>query len=107
MTTTTKRTRPVKQAAAPNKTATAMIQVRIDSKTKDRAARFFKRHGLSTSDGVRLLIDRALKDKDPWLAHEMSSHIPNAETHKAIEEGLAEKSEPVTLEELRKMWDEE
>lgn len=42
----------------------AMIQVRIDTKTKTKAAKFFKRFGLSTSDGVRLLIAQALRAKD-------------------------------------------
>ena len=42
----------------------ALLQVRIDSKIKDKAAKFFKRYGLSTSDGVRLLITQALRAKE-------------------------------------------
>ncbi len=80
--------------------------MRLNAKTKSRAEKLFKRHGLSTGDGVRLLIDRALREKDPWFAHDMSPHIPNAGTRRAIEEGLAEKLEPATLEEIRKMWDD-
>lgn len=55
----------------------ALLQVRIDPKTKDKAAKLFKRFGLSTSDGVRLLINQALRTKD-------IPHIPNAETRKAL-----------------------
>ncbi len=94
MTTTTKKTR------------TAVIQVRVDAKTKDKAARFFKRHGLSTSDGMRRLIDRVIAEKDPWFAHEMSSHLPNAESLKTIETSLAEKPEPMTREGFRRFLDE-
>ncbi len=85
---------------------TAEIRVRLTAKTKSRAEKLFKRYGLSTGDGVRRLIDRAIKGEDPWLAHEMSSHIPNAETARAIEEGLAEKSEPMTRKEFRKFLEE-
>ncbi len=47
------------------------------------------------------------EEEDPWFACKHSSHIPNAETIRAIEEGMAEKLQPVTLEELSKMWDDE
>lgn len=62
----------------------ALLHVRIDTKTKDRAAKFFKRYGLSTSDGVRLLISQALRAKE-------LPHVPNAETRKALrDENLTE-----------------
>ncbi|MCC8165303.1 MAG: type II toxin-antitoxin system RelB/DinJ family antitoxin [Planctomycetes bacterium] len=62
----------------------ALLHVRIDTKTKNRAAKFFKRYGLSTSDGVRLLIAQALR------AQELP-HVPNAETRKALrDENLQE-----------------
>jgi antitoxin component of RelBE/YafQ-DinJ toxin-antitoxin module len=105
-TTTAKKTRTPKRTSVPAKTAKATIQVRVDAKTKDKAARFFKRHGLSTSDGVRRLIDKAITDKDSWLAHEMSSHLPNAESLKAIEEALVGDGEEITLADLRKQWNE-
>lgn len=68
-----------------------LLHVRIDTKTKDRAAKFFKRYGLSTSDGVRLLISQALRAKE-------LPHVPNAATRRALmadvepmpEGGLAE-----------------
>ncbi len=104
--TKTKKPRTTKRAAAPSKVAKAVIQVRIDTKTKDKAEKFFKRHGLSTSDGVRRLIDSALNDENPWLAHEMSSHLPNAESVKAIEEALIDDGEEITLADLRRQWDE-
>lgn len=78
----------------------ALLQVRIDPKTKDKAAKFFKRFGLSTSDGVRLLITQALRAKE-------LPHIPNAETRKAIEDSRAGRDlEKTTLEGLKKIWDE-
>ncbi len=78
----------------------AEIRVRIDAKTKDKAARFFKRHGITTGEGVRLLIDRAIRENDPWFAHNTSSHIPNAETEEALRD---ENLQAISLEELRKM----
>jgi addiction module antitoxin, RelB/DinJ family len=102
MTAMTKKTRARKE---PIKSAKAVIQVRVDAKTKSRAEKLFKRFGMSTNDGIRIFLDAVIKEKalpfDPG-----ASHIPNAKTVKAIEEGLAEKLEPVTLAGLRKIWDE-
>ncbi len=85
----------------------AEIRVRLNAKLKDKVEKLFKRHGLSTGDGVRLLINRAVKEDDPWLAHDMSSHIPNAETREAIEDSLSGRNlETITLEDLRKQWEE-
>lgn len=77
----------------------AVIQVRIDAKMKTKAARLFKRFGMSTSDGVRLLLAQAIQEKD-------LPHIPNAETRKAIEECRAGGGEVITLDDLKKQWDE-
>lgn len=74
----------------------ALIQVRIDSKMKKKAAKFFKNFGLSTSDGVRLLIAQALQAKD-------LPHIPNAETRKAMEDVEAGRTEEISRENLRKL----
>ncbi len=74
--------------------STAEIRVRLNAKTKLRAEKFFKRHGMSTGDGVRLLISQAmLEDALP--------HIPNAETQKAMEECRAGMGEAVPHSELR------
>ncbi len=81
----------------------AEIRVRLNAKTKDKAERFFKRHGLSTSDGVRRLIDSAITDEDPWLAHKMSSHIPNAETQRALMADVM----PLPEGGLAELWNEE
>ena len=78
----------------------AMIQVRIDSTTKNKAAKLFKRFGLSTSDGVRMLINRAIQEKD-------IPHIPNALTRKTIEDARANRNmKTVTLDDLQKIWNE-
>ncbi len=84
---------------AARKTDKAIIQVRVDAKTKDKVARLFKRQGLSTSDGMRLLINQALAETE-------AGHVPNANTRKAIEEGLAETLKPVTRADIRKMWED-
>ncbi len=98
MTTMMKKTRSVKRArTAPAPKAT--IQVRVDAKTKDRAEKFFKGYGITTSDGVRMFINDALKKKslpfDPG-----TPHIPNAETRKAIEESISGKGQKYTVEEF-------
>ncbi len=85
----------------------AEIRVRLNAKTKDKAERFFKRHGLSTSDGVRRLIDSVISDNDPWLACRMSSHIPNAETEEVLRDALAGRNmESMTPEEFSSFLDE-
>ncbi len=62
----------------------AEIRVRLNAKTKGKAAKLFRRYGLSTGDGVRLLIDQAIRAKE-------IPHIPNAETQKALrDENLVE-----------------
>ncbi len=102
MTIAMKKARTVQKAAKPDKTT---IQVRMDVKTKDKVARFFKRHGMSTSDGVRALLDRVIRDEtfpfDPDAPHE-----PNEATQMAILQCRNGGGTPVTREGLRKMWDE-
>jgi addiction module RelB/DinJ family antitoxin len=73
----------------------ALLQVRIDAKTKERAAKFFKRFGLSTSDGVRLLITQALRAKE-------LPHVPNAATRRALVADV----EPIADDELEKLWND-
>ncbi len=92
--TKTKKPRTTKRAAAPSKVTKAMIHVRIDAKTKEKAEKLFKRHGLSTSDGMRLLINQA-------TAEDTLPHIPNAETQKAMEDVLAGRTECVSLADLK------
>lgn len=77
----------------------AVIQVRLNAKTKSRVMKLFKRFGLSTSDGVRLLIHHAL------LEQEMP-RLPNAESLRAIEEARSGKGEAISMGGLREMWDE-
>lgn len=73
---------------------TAVLQIPIDSQTKDKVEKFFKRFGLSASDGVRMLIDQTLEtDELPF--------IPNAETREAIEESRAGRGEIVPMSDLR------
>lgn len=71
----------------------ALLHVRIDSKTKKKIEKFAKRFGLSTSDGVRLLINQGLKTGEIPL-------VPNAETQKAIDD---DNLQEVSLADLSKM----
>ncbi len=71
----------------------AEIRVRLNAKTKEKAEKLFKRHGLSTGDGVRLLIDQAVRVKE-------IPHIPNAETQKALRDGNLRE---ISLSDLSKM----
>ncbi len=97
MTTMTKKTRvPGKAADSAGAEDGAIIQVRLDAKTKDRVARFFRRRGLTTNDGMRLLIDHALAGED-------MQGIPNAETQKAIDEARAGGGTAIPRSEL-KQW---
>jgi antitoxin component of RelBE/YafQ-DinJ toxin-antitoxin module len=86
---------------------TAEIRVRLSAATKSKAERFFKQHGLSTSDGVQRLLDLAIEDEDPWIASKMSSHIPNAETEEVLRDSLTGRNmEAVTREEFHRFLDE-
>lgn len=96
MTTNVRKKRTSKKAANVNDSE---IRVRINAKTKDKVEKLFKRFGMTTADGVRLLIDSAIREKD-------LPHIPNPRTAKMIEEGIAEDIEPATIEDLRKIWDD-
>lgn len=89
MTTTVKKMRTRKTSSD------AEIRVRVDARTKARAARLFKQHGLSTSDGIRLLLDAALVEKE-------LPHVPNAETRKAMEDVRAGRTREISLDDLTK-----
>lgn len=71
----------------------ALLHVRIDSKTKNKIERFAKRFGLSTSDGVRMLINQGLQAKEILL-------VPNDETQKAIDD---DNLQEISLTDLSKM----
>lgn len=102
MTTTAKTKKTAKSAKKAAPVEKAEIRVRIDTKLKNKVEKLFKQQGLSTSDGLRLLISRAVSEGDPWAAHKASSHIPNAETQKAFEEARAGDGEVIPLSELKK-----
>jgi DNA-damage-inducible protein J len=60
--------------------ATAMVHVRVDEKTKQRAARALAGMGISVSDAVRMLLIRVAAEK----ALPFDVKIPNATTVKAM-----------------------
>jgi len=60
--------------------ANAVVRARIDEKTKKKAARVFKRMGLTTSSAFRMFLVRtAAEERLPFDLQ------PNAETVKALE----------------------
>lgn len=76
----------------------AVLQVRLDAKTKTRAEKIFKRLGISSADAVRMFFSQTIEEKGlPF-----QPHIPNAETRKAIEECRSGRGEVVPPAELKK-----
>ena len=62
--------------------ATEMVHVRIDKRTKARAAKALAAMGLSVSDAVRVLLTRVAEEKS--LPFEVKA--PNAATSAAMQE---------------------
>ena len=60
--------------------ATAMVHVRVDEKTKERAARTLAEMGISVSDAVRMLLVRVAAEK----ALPFDVKVPNATTVRAM-----------------------
>jgi DNA-damage-inducible protein J len=60
--------------------ATTMVHVRLDEKTKQRAAKTLAGMGISVSDAVRMLLVRVAAEK----ALPFEVKIPNATTVKAM-----------------------
>lgn len=60
--------------------ATTMVHVRVDEKTKQRAAKNLAGMGISVSDAVRMLLVRVAAEK----ALPFDVRVPNATTIKAM-----------------------
>jgi DNA-damage-inducible protein J len=60
--------------------ATTMVHVRVDRKTKQRAAKTLAEIGISVSDAVRMLLVRVAAEK----ALPFAVKVPNATTVKAM-----------------------
>ena len=81
--------------------ATAMVLVRVDEKTKQRAARALAAMGISVSDAVRMLLVRVAAEK----ALPFDVKIPNATTVKAMraaDEGKGKRPHAVDLRQCAK-----
>ena len=81
--------------------ATTMVHVRVNEKTKERAARTLAGMGLSVSDAVRMLLVRVAAEK----ALPFEVKVPNATTVKAMRaadqaEGKRHRSADALLKEL-------
>jgi len=59
---------------------TTMVHVRVDQKTKERAAKTLAAMGMSVSDAVRMLLVRVVAEK----ALPFDVRVPNATTVKAM-----------------------
>jgi DNA-damage-inducible protein J len=81
----------------------SIVRSRIDPKVKKEANRVFHKMGLTMSDAIRLFLYRVISEKGlPF-----STEIPNKETIAAMEEvRKGEGLETVTLEDIRKQWNE-
>jgi DNA-damage-inducible protein J len=64
----------------PTIMATAMVHVRVDEKTKQRAAKALAGMGISVSDAVRMLLVRVAAEK----ALPFDVKVPNATTVRAM-----------------------
>jgi len=60
--------------------ATTMVHIRVDQKTKQKAAKTLAAMGLSVSDAVRMLLVRVAAEK----ALPFEAKVPNATTVKAM-----------------------
>ena len=60
--------------------STTMVHVRVDEKTKQRAAKTLARMGISVSDAVRMLLVRVAAEQ----ALPFDVRVPNATTVKAM-----------------------
>jgi DNA-damage-inducible protein J len=60
--------------------ATTMVHVRVDEKTKQKAAKTLAAMGISVSDAVRMLLVRVATEK----ALPFAVKVPNAATVKAL-----------------------
>lgn len=59
---------------------TTMVHVRVDERTKEKAAKTLSRMGISVSDAVRMLLIRVAAEK----ALPFEVRVPNATTVKAL-----------------------
>jgi len=81
--------------------ATTMVHVRVDEKTKEKAAKTLAGMGISVSDAVRMLLVRVAAEK----ALPFEVRVPNATTVKAMRaadraKGKRHRSANALLEEL-------
>lgn len=83
--------------------ADSVIRSRIDSSLKEEASHLFSSMGLTMSEAIRLfLVQTVVQGGLPFQVK-----APNAETRAAMQESLAGKAEPVSLDQLADEWSEE
>jgi addiction module RelB/DinJ family antitoxin len=71
-----------------------IIQTRVDDELRQNVEEIFGNMGITVNDGIRLFLYQVRNERglpfrpsaDEWLPHRTSSHVPNAETEKAIQD---------------------
>ena len=61
------------------------MNISTDTETKEEAKKYFKRMGVNMSEGINMLLKKAIKEN--WRPNCMRSHTPNKETQRVLEEG--------------------
>ncbi len=80
----------------------AMLQVRMDAKTKAKAEKILKRLGMTPSEAVRIFMAQTVEEQGlPF-----TPHIPNAESKKAIAEARNGKLKKSSIADLKDIWEE-
>ncbi len=80
----------------------SVVKFRVDPKIKKEADRLFHKMGLTMSGAIRLFLYRVTTEKRLPFPVE----IPNKQTIKAMEAARRGEVEPVTLEQMRKEWED-
>ena len=79
--------------------------VYLDKELKEKAKEIFKEYGLSLSDGINMLLNRVVKNKDLLIPKELDIEpiYKNDHDYKIVEKTRVE--ETISLEEFMKLWE--
>ena len=79
--------------------------VYLDKELKEKAKEIFKEYWLSLSDGINMLLNRVVKNKDLLIPKELDIEpiYKNDPDYKIVEKTRGE--ETISLEEFMKLWE--
>ena len=79
--------------------------VYLDKELKEKAKEIFKEYGLSLSDGINMLLNRVVKNKDLLIPKELDIEpiYKNDPDYEIVEKTRGE--ETISLEEFMKLWE--